>query len=56
MRVLLILVAAVLSTGCSTTGDGRQTFLGISRYDKDQCAHDQWVLKKRRLVYQRCFR
>lgn len=55
MKCLLILLAASL-VGCGTTADGRKTFLGVAKYDKDRCAHGEWVLKKKRIVHQRCFR
>lgn len=55
MKFLLILVVLTCSMGCGSV-EGRKTFLGVSRYDKNQCIHDAWLLKKKRIIYQRCFK
>lgn len=56
MKLLLVLAALFLGAGCGTTPEGRKTFLGVAKYDKERCTHNQWVLKKKRIVYQKCFK
>ena len=54
MKVLLALATLLFGTGCSTTPDGRDSFLGITAFDHKRCA-DEFTLKQKKLVYNKCF-
>jgi len=54
MKLLLILATLFLLAGCGTTTDGRKTFLGISKLEKEKCI-DQWAYRKKGIMYRKCF-